>query len=373
MQFNALTYDWINNSLVNDVAPIRQMPGSLFTGSFINVLSTVIYSLSKADRIKLNQAYAKAQSQQMALLGAWKAAYTTLPAPTKNQTAIDAVMAIICATWATPPTTLNAIQGSKNLHKLLNTAPASGQTLMPIVANYVDALGESVTLANAQAMNNAYVAAALDAAQNPSAQNGAILLDNNMPSTYYPAYSVSPGLPDILNGLASTNAITLKMDVSMASDSEYSVSINGGASFSIPFADFFSLGISGSASYFHDEIVKTADSVAVAMTFTGVTLVNYTPSAFNESTGLNWYLIEPILEAIKNGDSDVSGFHFSPAPGIDLGPNGPFGILQGIAISNYPSISITATTSNFESIHTTFQQTVSKARQAGGIANTTTS
>ena len=366
LKFNALTYNWINNALANNNPPIQQASGSLFTSSFINVLSTVTYSLSKADQAKLNAAYANAQNQQMALLNAWQAAYGSRPQPGKNQTVIDAVIAIICSTWATPPTSLNAIQSSTNLHKLLNSAPASGQTLMPVLANYVDALGDSVTLANAQTMNNAYVGDALDAVQNPAADNGAILLNDNT-GKYYPAYTVSPQLPDIINGLSSTNSIELVMNVSMASDSEYSVSIQGGTSFSIPFAEFFSLGVSGNASYFHDQIVRNASAVSIKMTFTGVTLVNYTPNAFNESTTLNWYLIEPILEAIRNQNQDVTGFHFSPQPGINFGPSGSFGILQGVAISNYPSIQITVTSSNYQSIQTTFQQSVSTSLSFLGI------
>jgi hypothetical protein len=366
LNFNSLTYNWINNALASNNPPIRQASGSLFTSSYLNVLSTVSYSLSKADQAKLNAAYSNAQNQQMALLNAWKAAYGSLPVPGKNQTAIDAVISIICSTWATPPTNLNAIQSSTNLHKLLNNAPASGQTLMPVLASYVDALGDSVTLANAQTMNNAYVADALDAVQNPAADNGAILLNDNS-GKYFPAYTVSPALSDIINGLQSTNSIQLVMNVSMASDTEYSVSIQGGTSFRIPFADFFSIGVSGSASYFHDQIVKNASSVSVKMTFTGVTLVNYTPNAFNESTVMNWYSMDPILQAIKNQGQDVTGFRFSPEPGVNFGPTGSFGILQGVAISNYPSIQITVTTANYQSIQTTFQQTVSTSLSFLGI------
>jgi len=364
--FNALTYRWINNATASDVAPIRQMPGSMFSNEMLTALASVNYSLSKADQVKLSTAYSNAQNQQLAVLNAWKAAYGALPTPTKNQQPIDAVMAVICTTWASPPTTLNAVQASTNVRKLLNNAPASGQTIIPVVVAYLNALGDSISLSNAQSLNNAYVAMALDALQSPTAANGAMALNDG--TTNNPAYMMNTALVDIINGLgAKSNCISITLDVSIASDSEYRVSMHGGASFSIPFGDFFSLGISGHADYFHQQIVQNASSVSVQLTFTGVTLVNYEPSAFNESTGQNWYWPAPILSAIHNAGQDISGYQFSPDPGIDFSANGPFGLLQGVAISNYPSVSITATTSDYESIQTTFQQEVNASLSFLGI------
>ena len=67
--------------------------------------------------------------------------------------------------------------------------------------------------------------------------------------------------------------------------------------------------------------------------------------------------MEPILEAIKNGDQDVSGFKFSPKPNIDFGSSGPFALMQGVAIANYPTITITVKSSDYKSIATTMQET----------------
>lgn len=357
-QFNALTYQWINNGLAGDVAPVHQLSGSLFNNLFLMALASVQYSLSTDQQAKLNQAYNNAQNQQLAVLNAWKAAYQKLPTPSGAQEPIDAVMAVICTTWAAPATTLNALQSSTNIRKLLNNAPASGQTIIPVVVAYLNALGDSISLSNAQAMNNAYVAQALAAVQSPSSTNGGMQL-NDGTATYNPAYTVNTAISDIINGLSdSGNSIVISMDVSMASDSEYQVSVQGGASFSIPIGDFFTLGISGNASYFHEQIVKNSSAVSVSMTFTGVTLVNYGPSPFNQSTLQNWFWVDPIVNAIKNTGQDVSGYKFAPQPDIDFGPSGPFGLLQGVVISNYPSIQITATTSNYAYVNTTFQQQV---------------
>jgi hypothetical protein len=42
-------------------------------------------------------------------------------------------------------------------------------------------------------------------------------------------------------------------------------------------------------------------------------------------------------QAKKNKDQDISGYKFSPKPGFEFGPKGPFGLLNGVAISNYPN------------------------------------
>lgn len=358
LTFNYGTYNWINTNLLSNVPPIQQSTGSNFTNLFLSAISKITYQLSTTDQALLNTAMSAAITYQMALLTAWKSEYGSFPAGS-SPLPIDNIMSTICATWATPPTNLNAIQSSTNLHFLLNNAPASGQTIMSAVAQYINALGASVSLANAVTMNNAYVAQALVALQSPAASNGGMITNNPNYTGYYPGYTFGISLPDILNGLKATNnVIKIQMDVKVASESEYSISISGQTAFSIPFGDLFTVGVDGNANYFHDEIVTNKNSVSIEMIFSGVTLVNYSPNDYNESTGENWFYMAPVLDAIKNNNQDVSGYQFSPSPGIDFSDAGPFGILQGVAISNYPDIVITVVSENYQSIETTFKQTV---------------
>ena len=71
------------------------------------------------------------------------------------------------------------------------------------------------------------------------------------------------------------------------------------------------------------------------MTFLGCNLVNFWPAPFNRSTGHFWADFSPIQQAIHNGNLDVSGFKFAPDPAINI------------------------TSSDYQSILTTFQQTTS--------------
>lgn len=368
--FNHLTYNWINSSLVAGAVP-AQLDTALFSNQFINALSKVVYSLSKADQAQLVAAQKNASNQQLALLNAWKQAYGSLPASKPGMAPIDAITSIIASTWAVPATTLTAMQASTNLNALLNNTPASGQPIRPVLAAWLHAMATSIGLQNAVTMNNAYLAEALNSVQHPAVGNapqgnGGLAVDDN---DTYPAYTISPDLSAIINSLSDPNAtkIPLKMSVSRASQSEYQVSVNGGGSFTIPILDFLTLSAGGSASYFQDQIATSSNQVTIEMTFSGCNLVNFGPAPFDASTGNFWAYFDPIREAIRNGNSDVSGFKFSPDPGIDFSENGGFGYVNGVAIVNYPAISITVTSSDYQSILTTFQQTSSTAITFMGI------
>ncbi len=326
-----------------------------FNSVYIDAFSKVAYSLSSADQATLNQAHQDATNKQLALLNAWKQAYGSFPEG-KGQP-IDLITSEIASNWADPPTTLTKIQGSTNINQLLNNTPASGKPIIPVLANYLNALGGAISLENNSTMNQAYLGRALKAVQSPTADNGGLQTDDEV---YHPAYQMATQLADILNGLKNTgNVISLKMSVSRFSETEFSVSVAGSAGFKCPILDLFTLSVDAEASYFSDQIATSSNKIDIELTYTGVTLVNYGPVAYDLSTpDKNWYWTKPIQDAIKNGISDVSGFKFSPKPQIDFSESGPFGFVTGVAISNYPSVKITVKSSNYESIEKTFEQKV---------------
>jgi hypothetical protein len=115
----------------------------------------------------------------------------------------------------------------------------------------------------------------------------------------------------------------------------------------------------GSARYVQDQIATSSNQVSIEMTSSGCNLVNCGPAPFKMSTGNFWAYFSPIQQATHNGNLDISGFKFAPDPGIDFSSNGPFDFVNGVAIANYPAINIAVTSSDYQSILTTFQQTTS--------------
>ncbi|MGD8911167.1 MAG: lamin tail domain-containing protein [Candidatus Thiodiazotropha sp.] len=353
LQFNERTYDWIKSALKAGITPIQQ--DQVFTNLYIKALSCVSYSLSSSDQEKLNQAKANATDQQMAVLKAWQDAFGSLPSGQGQP--IDLIAAEIASQWAVPPTTLQAIQQSVNINQLLNNVPASGKAIVPVFANWLNAIGSAISLVNSTTMNSAYLAKALAAAQMPSDQNGGLMLDNNL---VVPAYEVNTQLSDILNGLKnSAQAIGLNMKITRTNESEYQVNVEGGTGFAVPVFSLFSLNVGGNAHYFESDIATMENETSVKMTFPGVTHISFGPVPFDMSPPRNWFWMKPIQDAINNGSNDVSGFKFSPDPQIDFTKNGPFAYLMGAAISNYPSMEITVRSASYERIQQTFEQSAS--------------
>ncbi len=353
LKFNQTTYNWIDSNLKAGADP-KQFDG-LFTNEYIQALSKVSYSLSSADQTKLNQAHQNTTEQQTAVLNAWQSAFGSLPSG--EGMPIDQIATIIATQWAQPATTLTALANSPNLNAALNNTPASGKPVIPVFANWLNAINSVISLENAVTMNQHYLGQALAGVQTPTAANGAT--ETNAGNTV-PTFTVATQLADIVNGLKdASNAINLDMDVERATSSEFQVSISGGTRFSIPVLDLLSVNVGGQASYFSSNIATTDNKTSVSMTFPGVTLVNYGPADYNASTGLNWFWMSPIRDAISNGNKDVSGFKFSPDPQIDFSDNGPFGYTMGAAISNYPTITIKVTSSQYQEIQQTFEQSAS--------------
>jgi len=357
LKFNQKTYDWIKSALESRKAGDDVTLKGVFTNEYLEAITDISYSLSSADKVKLNKINADTTQQQGAVLSSWQAAYGSLPTPGAGSTVIDEITTVIRTKWATDPaTTLAQMQNARDLTALLGNAPASAMTIIPVFANYLNAIGSGISLIDSVTLYGGIISDLKNAINNPSATNGGILT-NKSGANYIPDYPVATQNSDILNGLKDTgNAIKLNMSVSKYSSSEVKVSVSGSTGFNIPVLDFFSLGGSGSASYFKDTLVQKSSNIEIDMEFTGVTMVEFGPKEYDISSRLGWMYADPIAKAIANEGKDVSGYKFSPASQIDFSKNGPFGYLSAVGISNYPTIKITATSSDYESIKTSFEQ-----------------
>jgi len=368
LKFNKKTYDWISSNLKADTSPVQL--DQVFTNYFIDILSKVNYSLSEEDTEVLNDAHKNATDQQMALLNAWVAAYGSLPPATDSMQPIDKIMDKIATEWANPATNLSQIQKSDDLDGLLNKTPASGKPIVPVLANYLNALGATISLQNNVTMSNGYLSKVLNNVKHPKKENGGLLLNDD---SILPAFQVTTPLSDILNGLKNTSqAAQIDMDIERESGSQFRVSVNGKTGFSIPIFDFFTLGIGGNANYFSEDIAVNKNSIKISMSFTGVTLVNFGPVDFNIAGNTYWAWFDPIRKAVKNSkdkqeEKHISGYKFSPDPATKFGPEGPFGLLNGVAISNYPTIEITVSGDDYKSIQETFEQSSSVTLSFLGI------
>ncbi|MEA3035878.1 MAG: hypothetical protein QOH04_1643 [Sphingomonadales bacterium] len=362
-RFNKQTYNWISSNVKAGGAPI--MLDQSFNNLYLQVIQSIYYGLSSADQSVLNNASANSVQQAGAVQRAWKSAFGSLPAASANQTPIQAIAAQI-VTWASPTTTLQAIRKSTNINNLLNNVPAGADAVVPVFVNYLNALGPAVSLQDTLNANANYLQAAVNAIKSPSTGNGGLTLNDG---SVVPAYQVTTQVSDILNSLKSgTPQVSVEMTVSRSTEDEFRVSVSGSTGFSIPILDFLTIGVSGEASYFSDNLATTSNETSVSMTFPGVNYVTFQPVAMTLSGNTSsWFWVDPIRQAIANTGKDVSSFKFAPLPNVDFTAVGAFGYLQGVVISSYPTITITTKTSNYQKVQKTFEQSSSVSVSFLGI------
>ena len=342
LSLNSKTQNWIQSALKANADPVEL--NGIFTNLFISALSKVRYSLSTADAAKLNNESALIQQQQTALLLAWQTAFGQLPSGPQP---INAVMDEITNTWATPSTTFSALKLSTDITRTLNTVPASGQSVLPSLATYLNTLGSS-PLTNATAMNNAYVAQALDAVQSPNIANGGVPVSNG---GIEPAYLVATPLSQILADLNGTDGkFTMPMAVSRSTSGKYIVVPESKVTATVPATGFLSIKTKSNPDLFQNKITAVGQTSKVMASFENVAKVYFGPVPFSMSTGKSWFYAEPIVQAIRNTGKDVSGFKFSPMPQIDFSKAGPFGMVTGVLISKNPKVSITMSDQTFAAI-----------------------
>jgi hypothetical protein len=346
--FNINTYNWINANLMAGANPVRQALGSSFTNLFIDAMGSISYFLSTQDQANLTQASNNITIQQQNVLSGWQSAYGNIP---PGSTPIDGVINVICTTWASPAITFQALQSASNVATILNTIPPSGMSILPLLINYINALNKYVSLSNASSENTGYLNSVLSALQNPSTNNGGLTANDH---NIYPAYQINTPLQDILSGLGADNAITLNLSVQLESNNDLvQVTTVGTNPFGISLDELIVLNLNSNPTFLQNILANATQPTDIEVVFRGVTMVYFSPNTFNPATNQNWCWIPPIAAAINNGNNDVTGFKFSPATTIDFSINGPFALLSAVAISNLPSISLTITTPDYQSISKT--------------------
>lgn len=338
--FNTKTYQWIAAGLKAGSNPV-QLDG-FFTNRFIRLLGSISYGLSTADQAQLDRAQATATNEQRALLQAWRSAFGALPGDAAGSPVINLIMEEIACTWASPATDLNTLSAAADPSVLLNRTPPAGQSVLSALCDYLAAIKSSVPLLNEVTRNSGLLSRALTALQDPTTENGALMLSDR---SLVPAYAVQTPVHDILAGLAMTTesrTVRLALDVKSGGIGAHEVAINGGVTARVPTTQILGLGSRASNDILGSilSVGGAQDTVRVTADFPGVTTVCFAPCAFLIGAFKNWFWTEPIIQAVRNGKNDVSGFKFTPDPPFDLSEEGPVGCVTSVIISRNPSIKV---------------------------------
>jgi hypothetical protein len=254
---------------------------------------------------------------------------------------------------------------ARNLKALLPKAPMGADQIITDVTVYLN-LMQAVNGLSDELQNGAWIIRQLkNNAQTPSATNGGMqTFDPNTGSIlagYNEGWSINSSVASINNDLQNTGrTIQIGMQTSQASGGGLSVSVEGQAGFSI--GSWLKFDVGGSASYDMSKLQGTSTDASVSITFAGYSIVPMAPSAWQQATNVGFFYGNPIVQAAANGSQDVTGFKFLNPPAYNLAKiseGGNFGLLTGLLIANYPTISITYEKADFSSFKQSWSERVS--------------
>ena len=361
--FNALTYDWLNNIFTYSSDGYVGSDGQPLMTGYYNVLEDTAYSLDSADASTLNQANLQAASTINTLITDWTTSQGAFPSGTSTQGAQLAYIMTQVLTWGTPGLTLGQLRSSTNPTSLLPNVPLGANQIVNDLMTY---LGQTSSVANIQAAvvsSNAQLAQMRANVQTipATAASGFMQTVNDSGNTQIvPAITIVESTGNIQNALfpapiTSGQSFTASYTFSSQSSSTVQVQSSSGA---IGVGDLvFLLAFSdGSSSYNAFSFNSSLTTCSVTLTFNGVTTFTPSYSQYNLSTGSGWWNPQPIAQAAANTPLIQSGYSFTQNPGYDFGANGNFGLISRLLISQQPVISLTYTTSDYSSFQQTFQQ-----------------
>jgi hypothetical protein len=352
--FNAKTYSWLNNVFAYDatdgyVATSREN----FITEYFNVVMDTRYALNAKDSAALNSANLANAAVANTVISDWTTTQGAIPSGNTTQMAqLNYIMGQVL-TWGVRGLTLAQLRSSLNPMSLLPNIPLGGDQVVTDLMTY---LAKTSSVANIQA--------AVLSANNQLAQTRAnlqpapisvtpgwmqIVFDNGQ-TAIVPQFTIVESTAVIQNNLLPTEGTGTQVNCSFKanklSSNEVQVNAEGGAAGIGDIADLFLIEGEASAEYNLFSFDESVSDIDIEMQFNGVTTVTPAPVSYDVSTGTGWYNPAPIQAAVAYTPG-VSGYQFTPNPGLDFGTDGNFGLIARLMISQQPIVTLTFDTSNY--------------------------
>lgn len=347
--FNPKTYEWIESALKPGSSPIEH--SGKFFNQYRQVLENIGFKLSNSDQAKLIAADEAARDQRNTLIRIWQEE-TGVQLPQDTEAApMKEIIRIVKTTWSDSNPTLEQIRRNR---RVLNTIPDEHRGLKNVFLRWLRAMGDSERLTELLFSNEDQLEEALDAVRNPSEENGGIILfelikpgDEDKPKRYVRNFPVTTSVERIIQGLKDErNIVRLPFQASTDSRSsgDYRITFEQAGSqttIDVPKEKLIKITLNDDNSDIANEIISANSSgISISFLFPGVTHVSFGPMEYSHSTGKGWYWIKPITDSINNTNKDVSSFKFKLNQPDDFSESGSFGFLEGVVISNYPTVEI---------------------------------
>jgi hypothetical protein len=331
--------------------------GQPLTNAYSTLISALSYQYSKADNTTLEKYTISSQQDATNLVRAYEQTFgpiTQAQLTAANQdTKLDYIINYkVQNAWAGKNAPLTLTNNNiANLTDVLPELPASAQPLLGLISTYLGDLVSVLGLINSRGAASTLLTNLKRNTTAPTTGNGGISTSDG---AMHVAFSIKEAMAAIDTALANTaNQFTITFHVSNYTEDSTTVSVSGQGAGVIPIGDFLGIDVGASASYNMHTLNTQGDELDVTLTYTGVTLVDASPSLYQEDTKTGWFDPEPLREAVANHQQEVSGFQLTPWPTTyNFAAGGNFGYLSALIISAYPTVTISyanGSSSDYES------------------------
>jgi hypothetical protein len=374
LNFNASTYNWLNNLFAYDSAGYVSTNGGALTTAYFNVLDDIAYVLDDADAAKLNNA----NDANAAVANTVLTDFASMVGPVTGTTQVQQLTYVMTQvlSWGNPGLTLGQFRNSTNPLALLPNIPLGASQVVSDVVTYLAKTSSVANIQAAVASQNNQLSQTRNNVNPPvppaSAGPGFMttIADNNA-TQIVPAITITESTGVIQNNLlpgsGTGTSFSAQYTATSADQHSMQLSVQGSGS-AAGDADFFlSFGASASVSYNLFQFVSDLTTCQITLTFNGVTTFTTVFAAYDLSTGTGWWNPNPIQQA-ANPAANESGYQFTPMPPYNFAKDGSFGAIARLLISQQPVISLTYTTSHFGQMQSIFQETVSWGVSFCGIS-----
>lgn len=402
--FNANTFNQINSILepgTNSsplVPTLMLTPAQTFGAGWSALINQMQYVLSRTDLENLNSTNEAAQAQQAAVITAYTqnispitqdmltAAQTAMgkaaPVPfTQFNYVVDYTM---CWVWSgftqglisTPLTYMQIQQGARVPSKLFPRMPAGGASVLAPMTAYLDKVNSVLALQGELSTGTFNVTQLQENTSQPTLTNPQTgmntVTSTGAPPTTVNAWDIQTSPQEIVNGLGglppampATSSIQVSVEATQQSANSYSMSINGGASFTVG-SGWLTFTGSSEVSYNMVDQEWAGSSYSVNIEYDYPTTVSgIQPMIYDPNTTNGWMWGLALQQALLNYKADQlkpnsapnnTGYNFLNEPLFDVDKGGNFGYINSLLISLYPTITINYQNGDYNAFTSQFSQ-----------------
>lgn len=376
--FNNSTFTYLNHRM----GPDTNGSGALaslgdFLNAYVNTLRAIDFKFSSTDQAKVVSAKNASANDANTLVSNYQAKYGAITAQDLTAsglfkpTRVDYIVQYVAGTlWSGKEAGLSyqEMLNAQSLSALLPKMPASAASIVGDISTYLTGMGSVVNLLDLAASQRGILRDLIQNTLHPTAQNGGIQTISGAGQGHIvPAWTIKESEQKLSHDLGlSNNKITVDISASTSTSNVTKVTVGSSVGFTVPI-DFVEIGVSASASYNLEKLSGSGASYKMKAIFPGPTLTHFEPVGYDVSTRSGWYDADPIQGAAKNGKQDITGYYFSSPPPFTIGKGGDLGILNALAMSQFPTIEIDFHQADYSSYKSVVKESASVDVKLFGI------